>query len=121
MQKLSILAPLALLFSIAGGSEAYSQCSYVSKNKFGAESRVNISCDFPVLITTDDAVQDTLTYKHAAIEWNNTHPALSFVSALPGPVAASTFIEIPAAVFGSFTLDRQTALKRTPYYYKVKF
>ena len=34
---------------------------------------------------------------------------------------ASTFIEIPAAVFGSFTLDRQTALKRTPYYYKVKF
>lgn len=120
MQKLSILAPLAVLLSIAGVNEAFSQCSYVSKNNLGAESRVSIPCDFPVLITTDDAEQDTLTYKSEATKWNNSHPTLTFVSVLPGPVATSNFIEIPVLIFRSFPSGKQTALRRTPYYYKVK-
>ena len=120
MQKPHILAPLALLLSIAGASDAFSQCSFVSKNKLGAQSRINTPCDFPVLITSDDPAQDTLSYKSEATAWNNSHPSLKFVSVLPGPVATSNFIEIPASIFGSFTLERQAALKKTPYYYKIK-
>jgi hypothetical protein len=120
MQKLHILASLTLLLSIVGGREAFSQCSYISKNKLGPGSAVNIPCDFPVLITTGDLAQDTLTYKSAAIEWNNSHPTLPFVSVLPQPVATGNFIEIPASIFRSFTSDKQTALRKAPYYYKIK-
>ena len=119
MQKPSTIALLTLLLSIVGGS-AFSQCSYVTKNKLGAESRVIIPCDFPVLMTTDDLAQDTVTYKSAAAQWNRSHPTLTFISVLPGPAASGNFIEIPASAFSSFPLDRQAALKRVPYYYRVK-
>lgn len=118
-QKISILALLVLLLLIAGG-KAYSQCSYVSTNEQGVATKFDIPCDFPVLISTGNPVQDTLTYKSAAIEWNNSHATLTFLSVLPGPVATQNLIEIPASIFISFSPDRQASIKRTPYYYKVK-
>jgi hypothetical protein len=120
MQKLFTLVPLTLLLAIAGGKKAFSQCSYVSINKLGAESRINIPCDFPVLIASDDLTQDSVTYKRAAIAWNKSHPKLAFVSVLPGPVATNNFIEIPGSVFISFSQNKQASIKRSPYYYKVK-
>jgi len=89
MQKLSILAPLALLLSIAGGKEAFSKYSYL----------INVPYNFRVA-------------------WNESYKRLA-VSTLPGPITTTYSIKTPDFTFRSFTLDRSTALRGTHYYYTI--
>lgn len=118
--KLTILVLLLSLLSLVGRNKAFSQCSYISTNMQGVTTTIRTPCDFPVLEAISIPFQDTLTYQNSVKRWNNLHPTLTFVSVLPEPVATSTYIEIPAPVFVSFSVDRQAAMQRFSYYYKVK-
>ena len=118
---MKILGKLALTFIMClAGVTAFSQCYYVV-TKDAKVNKISIPCDFPVKLSTVNPVQDKSNFENAILNWKAANPMLKDLKLVPRSHPDTVTIEIPGAAFNALPADKQQAMKRFSYFYKIAF